>query len=1120
MSTWLNAQSISERLQALRQNPAALNYFNQEKAQRRLAAWKDIPAFQDEELFKRRVELDGCSMEEFIQILGTPSEKLFENRESPHWLNQVLAAESFAGGPHSLALEDAVTRGMLPPFIPLIRFYAQDLHSFLEKRQELLQWMRLTANQALDLFLNPVIGRIEYLTRRAIVLEINVQRMLGTLEGETAEARFSSFAKKMLSSIDRLAFLEKYSVLTRSMQLTLELWVEASREFIERLRTDAAEIGNAFGILEDDSLAKFEPGAGDIHCRGRSVVILTFQSGKKVLYKPRDLSIDQNFQDLLRWCNEHGLNPPLKTILVLPRDHYGWVEFIQNFPCESDDDLALFYQRLGVWLCLLHSLVTVDMHFENMVAAGADPVIVDLETLFHGEGIVSNTFLWASDLDAQKIRNSVMGVGLLPAPVVSEGNQTFDVSAIGASVGQQAPYKVTLLQNQGKDDVHIAHVPGWIPSVHSRPSEGENTKVSAQDILSGFESCYKFLLKHKNELLAESGPIAAFEKNSRRLIIRNTRFYGGLSIDAGHPDLLKDDLDRAWHWDNLWNEISFRPIIERFIASEMTQVFQGDIPFFTIGLDGVDAMGADGARINDVIPESGLALARKRILDLSAEGLEQQSWFIRASLGYLDGYARKAPKSVSDKIKTSCGNDPYLAAAREVGEQVLSELTHFEETASCIDVACITGENEGAPGAYSIAPAGVELYDGLGGIALFLAYLARESGEDCYRKGAEALLKNIQMIMAKRVHKWSRMSGFLGLGSLVYVYSHLGVLWNREDLLNEAKVFAEDIPHALEHDDTFDILTGSAGCLLCLLSLERVSPQSGCLNLAESCADHLLDCARCGLSKEALHKQGGHEHSESEVHEHSHEHPHGAHEQEDPHEQHERKHTYEPAYVRNHDHLLVPARSPEREHLHQNAHWDKMAVKRGFSHGLSGVAFALHELSCRTKQEHYAEAALEAVEVERAFLAGGQWTDSHLIDGRPQLSWCHGASGIALSRLGIYRQRKNQQLKIDIEQCLNECSQHYWMNSQCLCHGSLGNLEPLLIASHEFPEFGDWSDLINRAAKGVLAEIETKGWKSILPNQTLGNGLMTGISGIGFAFLRLRNPEGLPSILSLEAPRT
>ncbi len=1009
MSSWLDAETLSERLAALRVNPYASEFFDGAQAETRLAEWKALTAFEEEGSFERRLALEGCTEREFRRVLGTPADRVFPDNHLPDWLDKVFAAERAADRPFTTpSLESYVARGMIAPFLPLVRYHARRLSC---------------SAKTADLLIAPVLGRIEYLSRRAIALEINVQRVLGRLEGETSEARFASFSRRLTEPGERLTFLRKYPVLTRSMQRVLELWVDASEEFLGRLAEDDGEIRAAFGIAPDDSLAGYDAGAGDIHCRGRSVAILTFQSGKKIIYKPRPLSIDVHFQSLLRRLNDLGLEPPLRTIGLVARETHGWVEFVENFPCRNEAEVTAFYRRLGSLLAILHSLATVDMHFENLVAAGPDPVIVDLETLFHGS-VEPEKRLTASDVDAARIRESVMSVGLLPAPTVAEGNRTFDVSGMGASVGQTAPYKVLWLQNLGKDDVHIAHINGWIPRAHNRPTEAA---IPVPDFLAGFESAARFLLKHKEELLDPNGPVACFASDEGRLVIRPTRLYGSLGMDAAHPDLLRDDLDRARHWDYLWNGVRNRPRLEKFIASELRQIEEGDIPFFSIGTRTRDAVGADGTTIPDAIHEAGLSRAMRRIEALSPERIEEESWFIRASMGYLGGYARK-PRHSSARAGT------YLDAARDAGDEVMRSLSSFAGTASCLNVACITGENDEGKGAYSISTAGAGLYEGLGGIALFLAYLARESGDGSYREAAEALTRNIQQVHASRKRPWRMLSGFSGLGSLVYLYTHLGALWDRPDLFDAAEALLPDLSPLVESDETFDVLSGSAGCLLAALPLARVRPRGGAAELARLCGERLR--RRC---------------------------------------------------------------------------WTSLPFRRGISHGAAGIALALHELGL-------AGEAREAVAFERAELAEGKWTDRHVINGRPQVSWCHGAPGIALARLGMYRAGGDPELRRDIESALKETREGYWMPSQCICHGSLGNLEPLVVATAEFPELGDWSAFIDEAAKRVLGEIERTGWKSMLPNQTLSNGLMTGLSGIGYAFLRLNNPGGVPSVLSLAGP--
>ena len=44
---------------------------------------------------------------------------------------------------------------------------------------------------------------------------------------------------------------------------------------------------------------------------------------------------------------------------------------------------AFLPARQGGYLAILYALEATDFHFENLIAAGEQPVLIDLETLFH-----------------------------------------------------------------------------------------------------------------------------------------------------------------------------------------------------------------------------------------------------------------------------------------------------------------------------------------------------------------------------------------------------------------------------------------------------------------------------------------------------------------------------------------------------------------------------------------------------------------------------------------------------------------------------------------------------------------------------------------------------------------
>ena len=60
-----------------------------------------------------------------------------------------------------------------------------------------------------------------------------------------------------------------------------------------------------------------ETGLSDPHHKGRSVIAMTFASGLKLIYKPKDLGLEEKFFQLLATLNEKGISPPLKLLKIL-----------------------------------------------------------------------------------------------------------------------------------------------------------------------------------------------------------------------------------------------------------------------------------------------------------------------------------------------------------------------------------------------------------------------------------------------------------------------------------------------------------------------------------------------------------------------------------------------------------------------------------------------------------------------------------------------------------------------------------------------------------------------------------------------------------------------------------
>jgi lantibiotic modifying enzyme len=63
-------------------------------------------------------------------------------------------------------------------------------------------------------------------------------------------------------------------------------------------------------------------------------------------------------------------------------------------------------------------------------------------------------------------------------------------------------------------------------------------------LIQGFRDMYKFLMSHREHLLAADGPLSVFKRLPSRFLFRATSIYGQLLENSYRPDLLRDDVER------------------------------------------------------------------------------------------------------------------------------------------------------------------------------------------------------------------------------------------------------------------------------------------------------------------------------------------------------------------------------------------------------------------------------------------------------------------------------------------------------------------------------------------------------------------------------------------------
>ena len=135
------------------------------------------------------------------------------------------------------------------------------------------------------------------------------------------------------------------------------------------------------------------------------------------------------------------------------------------------------------------------------------------------------------------------------------------------------------------------------------------------------------------------------------------------------------------------------------------------------------------------------------------------------------------------------------------------------------------------------APVGLDFYEELPGIAMFLGYLGQVTGESRYADLAH------KTVVPLRQQAGDRDSLPNSTGGLTYAMSHLRSLGNCVDIIRDATDISRTLRSAIDQDESLGVIGGTAGCLASLLSLHAFDDLACGMDVARRCGERLLGAA-------------------------------------------------------------------------------------------------------------------------------------------------------------------------------------------------------------------------------------------------------------------------------------
>lgn len=196
--------------------------------------------------------------------------------------------------------------------------------------------------------------------------------------------------------------MDRYPFWYRGRRSLVFRYLRGIRLLMRRLSGDYGVVSKSF----DDVWKKPATTLTGLVCVGvrydYQVFILSFDNGEKLVYKARDLRIDQCLVDdkvglaseVNEWLLKEKFDMGLGTHRIVCQQeqagcktqHYGYAQYL----CNAQETLTLteseapaYYRNMGVLMG--YSLLTgmADLHHSNVVNVNGKPCLIDAETAFH-----------------------------------------------------------------------------------------------------------------------------------------------------------------------------------------------------------------------------------------------------------------------------------------------------------------------------------------------------------------------------------------------------------------------------------------------------------------------------------------------------------------------------------------------------------------------------------------------------------------------------------------------------------------------------------------------------------------------------------------------------------------
>ena len=881
---------------------------------------------------------------------------------------------------------------------------------------------KLLLENGFESIIDQIFERIERIPIRVLIEDIHMQKIEQKLFGESAFDEYNYYQTSILSNNAYVKKIcETYPVMKELILHQIFLFIEYMCEIESALNTDQKIIEENFCNNTNFSKVLYiQMNLSDPHRGGKTVAKVTLDNGYSIIYKPHSLNKEVLLNEIYQLFMKKSAFR-FKLLGVVDMQTYGWEEYIESKECNTEDEVKRYFERMGLLLFICYLFGATDIHCENIIASGEFPALIDAETI---PGIVLKEVTHtAEECVRKRINNSVIRTGILPTLVWGKNGEGVVVSALGNSTKMKTPFKLPYVINEFSSDIQVVYAQKEVSIKESLPIFQGNIVGAAcycDQICYGFEEAYHLYMQLQTKL---EPLIEGMLEQKCRFIFRHTQQYSMYLNISFYPQFLTSWEERYRFFSALNEHKQFIELYqyEKIALQEM------NIPIFEVDIKNGNIY--DGESKDYDLHNFDIDKDYYKMKHLCETDLAYQKKCIKLSLDMLT--ERRLPELLN--VKEHEGMICKEKIVTNIADYICASAVVYKEDISWDSITFYDNNT------WRLTPIGLDLYDGLSGIAVFLASVNMKYPSEKYKKILGLIQYKLFDYTDHNGHFMQNLrtndSGILkGEASIVYTYFLLYKITRDKRFLFYAEKHYSKFKNTFLQCENPDYLSGCAGAIIVLVKLFSETTNKEYLKTAEILGEKIWKMAK-------KQKKGF-------------------------------------------------GISCDNDHVPPLA---------GIAHGASGYIMAYAYLSEKVPKPEYYERIIDLLTYEESLfdLEIGNWKDLRNVgELKNTIAWCHGAPGIALARLklgSIEIFRNAWKVEKAIDKCLYALKCRRKSDSLCLCHGLSGNywIEKYIL---------EMKGINNEKKMGEsLFEIvnRVKDFSGMLPRERYNVSLMTGVTGIG-----------------------